>query len=340
MKNNAFAILLVGVLTMVGNAGCEGGASQPGNLVSTVESPLLYWSFFNPHMMAVDLIGRGLNGRSFNGKVLDGHMVVAVSLDEVALEKGSAKNLKLKNTMFFGSKVKQSALNKAVGALFTGTLDDGDALPLRIDAAESVADPMGTYAHYLVTYPVEDGWVPLCGVDEFGYPVFAIPLNGLWDYRAGVPGGGDWIPDDDAFTFACEGFVLAKCVAMGYPPWLEGKICDSEAKEKKCEKTSLAAHHQACSRLLRADYCGDGSSYTADDTLLDAYDGIGIRDDTEDWQFEAEWDADGARCINALRIPDSEPPCLPDLVLEDCGDPSHFESGTLMMSELEPDAWD
>ena len=64
----------------------------------------------------------------------------------------------------------------------------------------------------------------------------------------------------------------------------------------RCGITSLADYHQACTRMLRADYCGDGTPHTVDGTLINIYDGIGIQRDTDDWAFEAEWTTTGARC--------------------------------------------
>ena len=35
---------------------------------------------------------------------------------------------------------------------------------------------------------------------------------------------------------------------------------------------SLASYHQACTRMARADYCGDGTSHTQDGTWIEYYD--------------------------------------------------------------------
>jgi len=177
----------------------------------------------------------------------------------------------------------------------------------------------------------------LCGGDGQGAPIRAVPLAGRWDYRQGIEGGGDWLEDPSAFTFACDGFVLAKCVAMGYAPWREGRACPAEGPRSLCARLSLAPYHQACTRMLRADYCGDGTSFTVAGTLVNAYDVIGVRYDSEDWALEAEWSADGALCISGERVRSpTEPPCLARLAAPGCGDPAHFAQGTLIVSEVLP----
>ena len=47
-------------------------------------------------------------------------------------------------------------------------------------------------------------------------------------------------------------------------------------------------------RMIRADYCGDGTSWTVNGRTIDLYDGLGINVDTSAWTFEAEWTPSGA----------------------------------------------
>ncbi len=60
--------------------------------------------------------------------------------------------------------------------------------------------------------------------------------------------------------------VLSKCVDLGYPPWTQGQLCDTAGKY--CTPTTLAPWHQACPRLIRADYNGDGVPWTGNGTTL------------------------------------------------------------------------
>src|SRR5207302_1954997 len=55
-------------------------------------------------------------------------------------------------------------------------------------------------------------------------------------------------------------------------------------------------------RMIRADYCGDGTSWTVNGRRINVYDGLGVQTDTASWSFEAEWDAHGARCLHATRV--------------------------------------
>lgn len=178
---------------------------------------------------------------------------------------------------------------------------------------------------YAVVLELPSGDQPLCGLDANGDPVPAIPLAGRWDYRRAVPGGGAHIDDPSQFTFACMGAALAKCVELGYWPWTSADAAD---------------HHEACTRMIRADYCGDGTPHTVNGMYIDLYDNEGIQVDTENWPFEAEWKADGARCVAHQRIYDTtRVNCSTPHTFEPqatCGDLSHFQSGTLLMDEYSP----
>ncbi|MGC4123238.1 MAG: ADYC domain-containing protein [Myxococcales bacterium] len=220
------------------------------------------------------------------------------------------------------------------------SLDDGDRLALRVDDALPGSDPSDAdVVRYSVSFQAAQGWLPLCGLDSAGKPVRAIPLAGRWDLRQGVPGGGAWLDDPDGFTFACEGYVLAKCVDMGYAPWREGRSClaGTRGKGDCTQKISLAPYHHACARMLRADYCGDGTSHTQDGTALNAYDALGVRFDSEDWAAESEWTEAGASCLARLRDPSAAAPACADRLLDArCGQPGSVAASTLLVSEIVP----
>jgi hypothetical protein len=67
----------------------------------------------------------------------------------------------------------------------------------------------------------------------------------------------------------------------------------------------MADYHQACTRMTRADYCGDGSSFTKDGTLIDMSDALGVESfETEsraDFAPEASWGPTGATCVSKTR---------------------------------------
>src|SRR5262249_49095120 len=123
--------------------------------------------------------------------------------------------------------------------------------------------------------------------------------------------------------WGCLRSAIGKCVLLGYKPW------------KSVDGTSLEPYHQTCVRLLRADFCGDGMAYTIDGRLLNLYDRLNIQRDTEPWNFEAEWDTDGARCMTDEHRTNGSPiPCFADKNTLGCGLRSHFQTGTLLMSEI------
>lgn len=329
------AIVLILSWLMLG--GCNADV-QEDNTLERSTSALFIWeaSFFKN--LIYELVGRGLNGMDLNGNELDGEMVISVSLQDVIMPKGAPKDLSLNATLFRGKHPKAKALGgkDISGALFSGSLSDGAPISLRVDQIDLSEEPGEPYYKYKVSYQSQEGWLPLCGTDAAGEAIAAIPLNGVWSYEIGSAAGGAWFPSETEFTFACEGFILAKCVSMGYKPWSEGRICEEGGNGGDCVKATLSDHHLACVRALRADYCGDGTSFTEDGILINLFDGIGIRVDSDPWILEAEWDADGARCISSARLPALPlPSCLSDLVRDDCGDLEHFATGTLIMTEVE-----
>jgi len=59
----------------------------------------------------------------------------------------------------------------------------------------------------------------------------------------------------------CTTGVIAKCYRWGYRPWVTGY-------------GDLVALHWTCTRLARADYCGNGVSHTRDGTWINVWDNL------------------------------------------------------------------
>jgi len=197
-----------------------------------------------------------------------------------------------------------------VGTRFEVTTDDGRVIPqtdlvgtvltigdgsgqleLRIDAVESdPKNPDGAVMLYTMSSPdpVTGEWHNICEPDIEGRRM-GFPLAGTW-----TPDGRH-LPSAMAFSITCTGGAQAKCVRFGYLPW-----------EKLPDGTSLWDHHQACTRMIRADYCGDGEPHTRNGTPIVVYDRKGIQDDEQvsGMLFEAAWGPDGAICVSHTRIPD------------------------------------
>src|SRR5438876_22049 len=74
---------------------------------------------------------------------------------------------------------------------------------------------------YNVSYYDSSRWQSICGLDSSGAPIQAIAAAGRWDTHQGYPGAGGKIADATQFTLACQGVgAVAKCIDMGYKPWL------------------------------------------------------------------------------------------------------------------------
>lgn len=169
-------------------------------------------------------------------------------------------------------------------------VEGGRSLKLKITQVElDPQDPDQEIYLYTILYrdPVSEQWQNYCQPDRNNVAK-AIPLSGYWD-ETGAHIEGERI------TFACTNGVLAKCVRFGYKPW------------KTVQGRSLRDFHQACTRMVRADYCGNGRSHTKEGTVIDIYDRARIqtRTPTSGMVFEAAWSPDGAVFINRTRWSES-----------------------------------
>jgi len=237
-----------------------------------------------------NLNGTNLNGTNLNGTNLNGTNLNGTSLNGVLLAGAALGNVHLEGAQLVGEDSQGNRIAGAdmIGAQLTGTLDTGAALALQINDMTRGQWPNDDLYYYSVAYQHSDGtWDSLCA-DATGTPLSAIPIAGRWSYAQGVAGGGAHIDDPSSFTFACQHGAIAKCAEWGYKPW------------RSVNGTNLAVYHQTCTRVVRADYCGDGVSHTQDGQLIDIYDNLGVQDDTTHWLGEASWDENGARAYNLL----------------------------------------
>jgi ADYC domain len=131
------------------------------------------------------------------------------------------------------------------------------------------------------------GWVPFCERGPDGSRS-AIPLPGRW--RDG--GAGAFHEDPYDFTLTCTGGTNGKCVQLGYVP---GRTAANGER--------LTPYFEACVRMMRADYCGDGRSYTTAGVPVDFHDREGRRSrvHARNMGFEAAWGANGAICVRRPR---------------------------------------
>ena len=272
-----------------------------------------------------NLNGKNLNGKNLNGKNLNGselgQFIQYVQYTSAKVDgKGAILSLdgsELVARTPFGT-VRGTDLR---GASLKAKSDTNRAVNLRI--AHVVRPTTGDTWRYEVEYQETDNsWQPVClEIDTMvNHP--AVPLNGYWDFDDGGYGDGSKHATGPRFVFGCTAIgAIGKCVQAGYRPWASA---------------ALDAHHQACVRAIRADYCGTSTPYTLDGKLINIYDGLGIQLDTEDWDAEAEWTAEGASCISHEVRLITLPPCFLDLRREDCGSAPQFDNGTLIITEVPP----
>ena len=206
-----------------------------------------------------------------------------------------------------------------LGATIVATGPNGNEGYYRIDHVElDNEDRDGDI--YLYTFSVRENpsleWRPLCRPDARGR-ISGFPLAGSWDEH------GNHVADGNV-TITCLSGVVGKCVRLGYKPWHSHE-----------GKQSMWDFHQACTRMMRADYCGNGIAHTRNGTPIDVFDRLGIQKETvqTDMQFEAAWSSDGATCIVKPRLKDSSW-SLEDLVRQ-C--PERFLKNDGKVAECSPD---
>jgi ADYC domain len=176
-----------------------------------------------------------------------------------------------------------------VGAVLTLDDPNGNQLSVRIDAVRSDArDPTGeTFLYtFMARNRASGAWANLCTPDADGLAA-GFPLSGTWT------ASGEHVASDQAFSLTCTSGALGKCVRMGYRPWQAAQ-----------GGAPLRDYHQACVRMVRADYCGDGMGHTRNGTPINVYDRLGIQqaDAAPAMRFEAAWSADGAVCVRHVRV--------------------------------------
>ncbi len=180
-----------------------------------------------------------------------------------------------------------------IGATLQGTASNGQPVEVAICGAKADASDASMVWYQIEVWNAESGsWASPCIPTHRVPEPRALAVRGIWDET------GAHRDAADRFTFACQNGAIAKCVGWGYKPWA------------KKEGRPLQDLHQACTRMVRADYCGDGRSHTRDESLIDMYDALKLLTRTTHasmtWDpakasFEAAWSPDGASCLARTR---------------------------------------
>ena len=263
-----------------------------------------------------------INGTSVSGVALSGSTPGGSSLTNATLAKVSTAG-----TLSGGGAVTASSTtappwsgSSLVGSTWNATASNGAALKLRIDRATQGTAPNADLWFYAVSYQTSTAWVPLCGLDTSSQPIAVVAAAGIWSTVGSDT--ASYGASSSYFSLGCRAKSVAKCVELGY-------------------KTFKGYTNQmsSCVRMLRADYCGTGATYTVDGTSINVFDNVGLQPDNQPWTPEAEWTPTGARCIsssNKMRyeLTGTTPSCAAALKTASCG--TTFANGAILIDELNP----
>lgn len=236
-------------------------------------------------------------------------VLVSVALSGAQLGGTGLKGVRLEDGRLVAPSVAPKGL---VGAVFRGTASGGQSVGVALCGVEPTSKNPSIAWYRIEFWNAQSGfWENPCVATGRVPAPRALAVQGVWDEtgaRQEVPG---------KFTFACENGAIAKCTQWGYSPWA------------KKDGHSLAELHQACTRMARADYCGDGRSHTHEDNPIDMYDDLKVLTRTTEasqgWaperaSFEAAWAPDGAWCLARTREGQAV-----ETILAQC--PDRFEVG-------------
>jgi len=187
-------------------------------------------------------------------------------------------------------------------------VDQGDRLRrVRLDGIErdpddkrrDVAPADVIWLHSFAVEGPDGAWGPLCEDGPDGRRQ-AISVAGRFSYADGRLGAGE----PGSFELACTAGAMGKCVRFGYHPWQTRNLPQPVSHHDGEPAPSQLDLFNACIRMVRADYGGDGTGTTRNGMLIDLYDDYGIQAPDLDHRmtFEAGWTQDGAVCVNHPRV--------------------------------------
>ena len=260
---------------------------------STAEQPGVNLQGVN--LQGVNLQGVNLQGVNLQGVRLDGATLSGDGLDHLRVERGELVaergGVTLRGAALVGAHLQAEVQDVQVTPPVTLVVD------YRITAITpelTQYDPTHTGNSFLYALEqwVDDtgSWQSACGPDLDGRSV-AIPLTGAWNSH------GDRLDSGSLFTFGCTTGVIAKCYRWGYRPWVTGY-------------GDLTSMHWACTRMARADYCGNGIPHTRNGTSINVWDTLPAPGPIQKrggllaplgMLFEAGWNTGGAVCLSHTR---------------------------------------
>ena len=179
---------------------------------------------------------------------------------------------------------------KLIGAVLIATYADQTVRARIAGITADDRDPSGEVLLYdLRTVAADGSETSLCSPDPDGRQLgFPLAIESRPD---GIRNSGD----PARFELVCTSGAEGKCVRFGYAPWRNAP-----------DGRPMLDWYNACVRMVRADYCGDGRGFTRNGTLIDIYDRINVQRPEANTllKFEAAWGPGGAVCVAHTRIPE------------------------------------
>jgi hypothetical protein len=173
-----------------------------------------------------------------------------------------------------------------IGSLWTVEVEDTGTKEV-MQVVEFLPDPSATRYTFVATstsHGLTDPKEYTCPKDD-DTGEFAVVIFGDLDVDAK---SGKHFERPNTMYFGCAAAAVGKSAVWGYSPW----ATDEDT-------------HQTASRAVRADYCGDGFSYTQSGTPLQLTDVFGINSfSNPQADTEAIWGPEGAVCIKVPRLVD------------------------------------
>ena len=237
-------------------------------------------------------------------------VILSVDLNGLRKTDAAVESLKLENARLVASPESSTG---PVGAVLVGSSSDGKPVEVAFCGAEPAPEDPGMVWYRIEAWnTVAQVWENPCVATGLVPDPRVLAVGGVWD------GSGAHQESLGKVTLACETGVITKCIRWGYKPWASR------------DGQSMKDLHQACTRMARADYCGDGQSHTHEGTIIDMYDRLGVlsatTESSADWKmsrasFEAAWVPDGAMCMSRTRDGRAI-----ETILNEC--PGRFHAGT------------
>lgn len=148
------------------------------------------------------------------------------------------------------------------------------------DGPDSACATLDTITETNIVLKPVDG-TPVGVVNNFKKGFAAVLFGGMKVSELGLVNA-----DPEVIFLGCASGAIGKAGLWGYPPWVSSYG----------GRTGLQ-QLQAASRVVRADYCGDGVTHTADGTPLQVRDRFFTAFDDAVEASESVWGSNGSACV-------------------------------------------